>query len=239
MKQALAVAAALLLIALVSAVTLLKVSKAHCFSLTGHAICRVDTKQQMVALTFDDGPTAQGLDAVLPALRRYHAKATFFLIGKSVTAPLVHRIVSDGHEVGNHSFHHWRMVFRSSSFYDAEIRRTDALLRQAGAPKPTLFRPPFGKKLIGLPLAVERNGYRMIMWDSGDPPDRDPIVYARKVLEQVRTGSIVLIHPMSRPNTTERAALPLILDGLSSRGYRIVTVSELLASKSSSLPAAH
>jgi peptidoglycan/xylan/chitin deacetylase (PgdA/CDA1 family) len=239
MKRALAVAAVLLLVAVIGAVALLKISKAECFSLSGHAICRVDTQQKMVALTFDDGPTAQGLDAVLPALRRYHARATFFLIGKSVTAPLVHRIVANGHEVGNHSFRHWRMVFRSSSFYDEEIRRTDTLLRRAGAPKPTLFRPPFGKKLIGLPLAVERNGYRMIMWDSGDPPDRDPVVYARKVLENVRPGSIVLIHPMTRANTTERAALPLILDGLSRRGFRIVTVSELLAAKRPSPAAAH
>jgi peptidoglycan/xylan/chitin deacetylase (PgdA/CDA1 family) len=102
-------------------------------------------------------------------------------------------------------------------------------LRRAGAPKPTVFRPPFGKKLIGLPLAVERNGYRMIMWDSGDAPDRNPVIYARKVLDEVRPGSIILIHPMYSANATERAALPLILDGLAKRGFRMVTVSELLA----------
>ena len=93
-----------------------------------------------------------------------------------------------------------------------------------------MFRPPYGKKLVGLPLAVERSGKRMIMWDAGDPPDRDPAVYARKVLEKVRPGSIILIHPMSRANKTERAALPLILDGLAGRGFRMVTVSELLNS---------
>jgi len=145
----------------------------------------------------------------------------------------VQRIVADGHEIGNHSFNHHRMVYRSSEFYDDEIRRTDAVLQAAGAPKPTLFRPPFGKKLIGLPLAVDRNGKKMIMWDSGDPPDRVPEVYARKVLEQVRPGSIILIHPMYSANATERAALPLILEGLASRGLRMVTVSELLAAGAS------
>jgi peptidoglycan/xylan/chitin deacetylase (PgdA/CDA1 family) len=220
--------AAVLLLALLSAGALLKVSEAQCFSLTGQAICRVETSQPLVALTFDDGPTTQGLDAVLPQLRRYNAKATFFLIGQRSEAPLVRRIVAEGHEVGNHSFQHRRMIFRSSDFYDEEIRRTDAVLRRGGA-KPTLFRPPFGEKLIGLPLAVERNGYRMIMWDSGDPRDRDPVVYARKVLADVRPGSIVLIHPMTSSRATERAALPLILDGLARRGFRMVTVSELLA----------
>lgn len=210
---------------------LFKISKAQCFTLTGKAICRVETDQKLVALTFDDGPTKMGLDAVLPQLKLYNAKGTFFLIGAHAKPDFVRRIVADGHEVGNHSFRHRRMIFRSSGFYDEEIQRADAVLRQAGSPKPTLFRPPYGKKLIGLPLAIERNGYRMIMWDSGDPPDQDPVIYAQKVLEQVRPGSIVLIHPMYRAEATERAALPLILDGLAKRGYRMVTVSELLAAE--------
>ena len=228
MKRIWLLMAALLLVIPAVAVAILKISKAECYSLTGQAICRVETSQPLVAVTFDDGPTAQGLDAVLPLLKRYHAKGTFFLIGERVTPELVQRIVRDGHEIGNHSFNHYRMVFRKSSFYDEEIRATDEALVKAGAPKPVLFRPPFGKKLIGLPLAVERSGKRMIMWDSGDPPDRDPAVYARKVLDKVRPGSIILIHPMYSTNATERAALPIIMDGLARRGYRMVTVSELL-----------
>jgi peptidoglycan/xylan/chitin deacetylase (PgdA/CDA1 family) len=224
-------AAALLLIAvLVIAVGLLKVSKAECFTLIGDLTCRVDTTDKVVALTFDDGPSQEGVSSVVPVLARYRAKATFFVIGERVTPSLVRRIVAAGHEIGNHSFNHYRMVFRSSSFYDEEIRRTDAALIAAGAPRPTLFRPPFGKKLVGLPLAVKRNGKRMIMWDSGDPPDRDPRIYTEKILSQVRPGSIVLIHPMYSGNATERTALPLILNGLTKRGFRMVTVSELLAS---------
>jgi peptidoglycan/xylan/chitin deacetylase (PgdA/CDA1 family) len=76
----------------------------------------------------------------------------------------------------------------------------------------------------------------MIMWDSGDPPDRDPKVYAAKVLEQVRPGSITLIHPMYRANRTEREALPLILEGLKQRGYQMVTVSELIAAQNHRSP---
>ena len=78
---------------------LFKISKARCFTLTGEAICRVETDRKLVALTFDDGPTKAGLDAVLPQLKRYNAKGTFFLIGEHSKANLVRRVVGDGHEV--------------------------------------------------------------------------------------------------------------------------------------------
>lgn len=234
MKRWLYITAAVPLVALIAAAALNKISKAKCFTLTGHAICRVDTQQKLAALTFDDGPTQLGVDAVLPQLERYHAKATFFLVGASPEISLARRIAAGGHEIGNHSLTHKRMVGRSMAFYNDEIRKTDDILRAAGAPKPTLFRPPYGKKLFGLPLAVERNGYTMIMWDSGDPPDRDPKAYAAQVLAEVRPGSIILMHPMFRSRETERAALPLILDGLTRRGFRMVTVSELLTAKGSS-----
>jgi peptidoglycan/xylan/chitin deacetylase (PgdA/CDA1 family) len=219
-----AVAFALVLVAFAVS----RISKARCFSLTGHAVCRVETAAPVVALTFDDGPTALGLDTVLPLLRQHDAKATFFMIGKLAEPALVRRVVAEGHEIGNHSFHHKRMIFRSADFFADEIDRTDAVLQAGGAPRPALFRPPFGRKLFGLPVAVAESGKQMIMWDAGDPPDRDPQVYAQKVLEGVRPGSIILIHPMYSGNATERAALPLILDGLDRRGYRMVTVSTLL-----------
>lgn len=221
--------AALVVAVPILGVGLIKLSKAECFTLIGDVLCRAGTSEKLVALTFDDGPTQQGVDSVLPLLDRHGAKGTFFLIGERVAPPLVRRIVAAGHEIGNHSFNHHRMVFRSSSFYDEEIRRTDAVLMAAGAPRPALFRPPFGKKLLGLPLAVRRSGKRMVMWDSGDPPDRDPEAYAAKTLQQIRPGSIVLIHPMYSGNATERAALPIILSNLARRGYKMVTVSELLA----------
>jgi peptidoglycan/xylan/chitin deacetylase (PgdA/CDA1 family) len=228
--------ALLLLGLLLASFVVSRISKARCFALTGEAICRVETTAPLVALTFDDGPTERGLDAVLPLLGRYHAKATFFLIGKLAQPRLVARVVADGHEVGNHSFHHQRMIFHAADFYDAEIADTDAVLQRGGAAKPALFRPPFGRKLIGLPLAVARSGKRLIMWDAGDPPDRDPQTYARKVLRDVKPGSIILIHPMYAGNATERAALPLILAELARRGYRMVTVSQLLASAAETAP---
>jgi peptidoglycan-N-acetylglucosamine deacetylase len=105
------------------------------------------------------------------------------------------------------------------------------LLKTEGFAKPTLFRPPFGKRLIGLPLAVERADYRMIMWDVEDNAEQypDPKAYAADILARVKPGSIILMHPMYRHNQTARDALPLVLEGLKARGYRVVPVGELLA----------
>jgi peptidoglycan-N-acetylglucosamine deacetylase len=224
-----------ILSALAIALALYQVSKARCFALTGDLVCRVETERRLIALSFDDGPTEHGVDWVLPILSRHQARATFFLIGAEVEArpALVRRLLAQGHEVGNHSFSHDRMVARLPGFSDEEIARTDSALRRAGVPVPVLFRPPYGRKLIGLPRAVERNGYRMIMWDVEDPTHATtPQDYAEAVLSEVRPGSIILMHVMYRANRLAREALPLIVHGLRARGYRIVTVGELLRLRS-------
>ena len=225
-------AAAAVLVAL--AVLTFQISKARCFSLTGQAICRVETRERLVALSFDDGPTPQGVEWATAILAPRDAHATFFLIGGEVRGreALVRRLLAGGHEVGNHSYSHARMVGRSAGFYDREIAETDSLLRRSGVPAPNLFRPPYGKKLVGLPRAIERHGYRMIMWDVEDPPGattaRD---YAQQVVQEARPGSIILMHVMYKSNRVAREALPLVVDGLKARGFRVVTVGELLGDR--------
>jgi peptidoglycan/xylan/chitin deacetylase (PgdA/CDA1 family) len=214
-----------------AAFALFQVGKARCFSLTGEAICHVHTSEPVVALTFDDGPTAEGVQWATSMLRRSGAHATFFLIGAEIDRhePLVRRLLAEGHEIGNHSFSHVRMIGHSGAFYDAEIARTDAALRRAGVPSPSLFRPPYGKKLIGLPNALARHDYRMIMWDVEDPPGAEtPRAYAAQVVREARPGSIILMHVMYRGNRVAREALPLVVQGLQARGFRLVTVGELL-----------
>tara|TARA_B100000678_G_scaffold200845_2_gene168881 strand:+ start:629 stop:1366 length:738 start_codon:yes stop_codon:yes gene_type:complete len=214
-----------------SLVGLNALSKSKCFQLAGDVTCRVETERKIVALTFDDGPTPRGVAAVLPILDEYDAKATFFLIGKHMERhpQAASDIVAAGHELGNHTFSHQRNIGKSQGFYRSELGKTDTLLREAGSHS-GLFRPPFGRKLIGLPLEVDRAGLRTIMWDVEDRPEAfdDPEDYAADIVERVRPGSIILIHPMYRHSSTARAALPLILAQLRERGYDIVTVTELL-----------
>lgn len=208
-----------------------QLSKAHCVQLVGDLTCRVDTSSKIVALTFDDGPTPEGVDAVLRELEPRGITATFFLIGNRMERfpGQAERLVSAGHELGNHTYSHQRNLGRSQSFYAEEIAKTDRLLQRAGS-RTTLFRPPFGKRLIGLPLEVDRAGYRTIMWDVEDQPEKygEPQAYADDILARVRPGSIILIHPMHRHNQTAKDALPIILDGLQAKGFEVVTVSELL-----------
>ncbi len=223
--------AAALLVLLVIALAIRQVSKARCFVLTGQAICRVETNQPVVALSLDDGPSPTGTDAALFALGAAKVRATFFLIGRQVdrNPELVRRIVAAGHETANHSYNHRRMIFRPASFYDDEIWRGREALRRAGTDDAGLFRPPFGRKLVGLPLAAERQGRRIIMWDVADPDTEDAREFAEQVVREARPGSIILLHVMSRQNVAARAALPHILSGLERKGLRVVTVSELLA----------
>lgn len=209
-----------------------QVSRARCFVLVGSVTCRVETVKPLVALSFDDGPTVQGVEATLAALDRAKVKATFFLIGADAEKrpELVRRLAAAGHEIANHSYSHERMVGHSSRFYEEEIARTDAVLRKSGAAAPRLFRPPYGKKLLGLPRAVERSGYRMVTWDVEDPSDGggNAAGYAGQVVAEARPGSIILMHPMYEANRPARDALPLVLEGLKARGFHVVTVGELL-----------
>ncbi|HEX8625223.1 MAG TPA: polysaccharide deacetylase family protein [Allosphingosinicella sp.] len=233
------VAALVLTLAILEALWV--VSRARCFALVGEMICRVETDQPMVALTFDDGPTERGVAAALPHLRAGGARATFFLIGREVgeRPHLVRRIVAEGHEIANHSLTHQVMIGRSSAFYDSEIAEAHRRLIAAGAPSPKLFRPPFGKKLWGLPASARRHGYRMVMIDVEEPTTEDPRAYAERLVREAKPGSILLMHLMYRSNDTAREALPLVIRGLQARGFRIVTVGELLAAgRRDRLPAA-
>ena len=240
MSRRLWIVVALLLLAALLAVGLWQSAKARCFVWTGAVTCRVETLQPsagqpLVALSFDDGPTPEGVDAIMAALAAEEVHATFFLIGERMERwpGQARRLVVAGHEIGNHSYSHVRMIGHSADFYAAEIARTDALLRAEGVARPHLFRPPFGKKLFGLPLAVDRAGYRMVTWDVEDDTAAftTPRGYADAILRDARPGSIILMHSMYRHNQVARDALPLVLRGLKAKGFRIVTVGELLATE--------
>lgn len=219
------------IVIIVSAALVWQLSKARCIQLVGEVTCRVETEAKLVALTFDDGPTPEGVDAVLAELGPRGISATFFLIGSRMEKfpGQAERLIAAGHELGNHTYSHQRNLGRSQEFYAAEIAKTRALLQRAGSDT-KLFRPPFGKRLIGLPLEVERAGYRTIMWDVEDQPEKftEARAYAQDILARIRPGSIILIHPMYRHNQVARDALPIVLDGLQAQGYEVVTVSELL-----------
>jgi len=209
-----------------------KLSNARTWQLFGRIVDHVEAAAPVVALTFDDGPTAQFSAEVLEILRQRQVKATFFVVGEALdrNPELGRQIVADGHELGNHSYSHTRLILRPLSFIRQEIERTDHLIRQAGYQGEIQFRPPNGKKLILLPYYLATTGRNTITWTIApeSAPDQADQIVAR-VLEQARPGSIILLHVMYESRAESRAALPGIIDGLRANGYRFVTVSELLA----------
>jgi peptidoglycan-N-acetylglucosamine deacetylase len=124
-------------------------------------------------------------------------------------------------------------VLHTRQFIQREIESTDAVLRRVGVTDPIAFRPPYGRKLVLLPWYLWRHRRPTIMWDvdareEARIPSR-PDVVAVQILKDVKPGSIILLHPMGKERAGSRAAIGPIITGLKARGYRFVTVAELLA----------
>ena len=234
MRRRLLWLAATLVLGVLTLSGLHRLARARTFQLFGRLVPRVDTADRVVALTFDDGPTRERVDSLVSTLASRGVRATFFVTGSELAhAPDAGRkLVQAGHELGNHTFHHDHMVLRSPAFVRREIEETDALIRDAGYHGDIYFRPPFGYKLVGLPWFLWRTGRTSVTWDL--EPDSFPRVAAsaegitRHVVERVRPGSILLLHVWYPSRETSRAAVPLVIDALQARGYRFVTVGELL-----------
>lgn len=217
------------------AIGLWQLSKSRTWQLAGTLVPRVETTDSLVALTFDDGPMPGYTDSVLAILRRNEVAATFFVTGRETELNLVEarKLVEAGHQLGNHSYSHKQMVMKGPYEIYEEIVRTDSAIRKAGYIGPIYFRPPFGKKLFMLPWFLSRENRVSVTWDI--EPESYPEVrnsarsIAAHIGQKVRPGSIILLHAMYPSGSESRKSLPLFIDDLKRRGYRFVTVSELIA----------
>ena len=218
---------------LAAAVGLYLLMNARCYQLLGDLVCHGANDHKHIALTFDDAPSEHTSDAVLAVLAEKNVKATFFMIGENMARhpQAAQRIAAAGHELGNHSYSHRRFLLRSPAFIAREIEDTNTLIRAAGYHGPIHFRPPYGKKLLGLPWYLARHHITTVMWDSEPARQQPPSVEAitAAALAQAHNGAIILLHPFC-PDAcrAEREALPHIIDGLRAQGYTLTTVSELL-----------
>jgi peptidoglycan-N-acetylglucosamine deacetylase len=183
-----------------------------------------------VAIGFDDGP-ARDTGAFVSMLERTKAKATFFMIGRQINGSYratVLRELRDGDAVGDHSFTHADLT-RSGRTY-GELDATIRAIRSLSGYTPCVFRPPYGAYSPSVVRVARSLGLATVMWNV-DPRDwalPGTHAIAQQVLAQVRPGSIIISHDGGGPRGETLAAYPSIIASLRARGYRIVTIPELL-----------
>jgi peptidoglycan-N-acetylglucosamine deacetylase len=211
------------------------VMNSRTFQFGGRIVSRVETSAPLVALTFDDGPSAGYTEDVLAVLAGHGVRATFFTIGQNTERNMVQarQLVAAGHELGNHTYSHQRMIFKDPAFVWDEMDRTDVLIRQAGYGGTISVRSPNCKKLVVFPLYLAQTERLNVTFDvepdsiAGIAEDAEKMV--DYTMRTTRPGSIILLHAENGSRDATRHALPRIIEGLQARGYRFVTVSELLA----------
>ena len=201
---------------------------------------RVDTPERVVALTFDDGPHPLYTAGLLDVLDHYHVRGTFFMIGRQVDRyPGIARAVAlRGHEIGNHTYTHPRGMWKiSESKAEDEIRRCETSIRRATGRHTTLFRAPRGSFGSRTRVAARDLGYTTAHWslcaDKKITPT--PEGMARRVAGRARPGDIILVHDgRTAVRWRDVVATALIIEKLQARGFKFVTVSQLMGRKRAS-----
>lgn len=194
-----------------------------------------------IALTFDDGP-GEATPQILDMLGKAGVRATFFLCGGNVERfpQLARRIAEEGHEIGNHTYSHPRLLWRTPGKIAWEIERAQNVIAHHTGRQPALFRPPYGLRWFGLFPILSQRKMMAVMWSVNGYDWRLPArEIAGRVLRGAGSGSIILLHDgvpphqsASRQPTVE--ALEQVVRELQGR-YRFVTISEMQSERDTTL----
>lgn len=193
----------------------------------------LSSERKVIALTFDDGPSANTTPEVLNILRENDIRATFFLVGKNLknSPEIGQQLVAEGHAVGNHTWHHWRRLMTEFTA-TREIEDTARLIQEITGVKTSLFRPPNGYLYNGLVDYARQRKDVVVMWSVSSDDWRGAGVPVEKlvdkVLRELHPGAIALMHDGDSDRQNMLQALPIIIEQLTQRGYEFVTVPELL-----------
>lgn len=196
-------------------------------------IHRIDSQKKLVALTFDDGPDPKYTPLILETLHRNGVPATFFVLGSQADRypKVMQWIKKAGHEIGNHGYHHFDLnKLTEQEIYD-EIKRAEKSIYRTTGILSQYYRPPGGVMTHDVVNAVQSSGYDLIHW-SVDPRDwsleRTASIIANSVKKNVTSGDIVLFHDGGLNQRQTLAALQDLITDLRARGYKFVTVSQLM-----------
>jgi peptidoglycan/xylan/chitin deacetylase (PgdA/CDA1 family) len=208
-------------------------------SVFGKVYYKGNYPEKVVALTFDDGPNEPYTSEILDILASHNVKATFFVIGKNVELypETAKRMIAEGHVLGNHSYsHNANHALTEYGAKDLAVAQ-EAIFNTVGV-RPHLYRPPHGKKSPWELEEVKKQGLIEVTWSvsTGELNGATPLSVAQKIVSETHPGEIILLHDgygtlhdCSRADKSLTVeALPLIIEKLQAKGYRFVTVPELL-----------
>lgn len=189
---------------------------------------KIDTSKPMVALTFDDGPSAH-TERLLDILDKYSAKGTFFVIGNTLDnrKNTVKRIVYSGHEIGGHSWNHRQFTNLSEEEVKDQIMMTRAKIYEITGVDSCLVRPPYGAFNDSVKSVAEETGVSYINWsvDTLDWKTKNADAVYNEIMKDVSDGAIILCHDLHK---TTVDAMERVVPALIEKGYQLVTVSDLL-----------
>ena len=188
--------------------------------------------QNKVYLTFDDGPIPEVTPWVLKTLREYRAKATFFCIGENIQKhpELFQKLLSEGHSIGNHTFHHLKGTKTSLKGYleDVALGQDQIAKHTTQNPKkPKLFRPPYGRMTHSQAKSLLGEEYQIIMWTvlSYDWDLKvSPEQCLQNVIKNLQPGSIVVFHDSLKAKNNLEFALPKVLAYIREKGWECATL---------------
>jgi peptidoglycan/xylan/chitin deacetylase (PgdA/CDA1 family) len=201
----------------------------------GPTLSRLPGTDNVVSITFDDGPNPHATPLILDVLRRERVHGTFFVLGRHAERwpGLVRRMADEGHQLGNHGYWHRKLHRRSPAYVRADLTRGTEEIERASRVRPRHFRAPHGFRSpwvtpIARSLGQQTVGWSLGVWDSARPGANQ---IARRAVEGLHAGSILLLHDGDgydadgdRIQTAE--ALPMIIDGLRERGFRFTTLPD-------------
>lgn len=200
---------------------------------------RANVQDKVVALTFDDGPSPIWTPRILDELKKAGVKATFFMVGNHVERypDLARRVLEEGHEIGNHTYDHHVLLYYTMDELEKEIKKAEAAIRSATGQTTVYFRPPKAWLTNAEKQKIKDMGYTIVLWSLNS---KDWVTFHDKqitsyILRNIRPGDIVLFHDSGGAFSTEGGnrkqtvkTIPRLVRKLKEKGYRFVTISELL-----------
>lgn len=195
----------------------------------------IDLNKPMVALTFDDGPSLEYTTRIVNQLKKYEARATFFVLGSKLESKSIQKLLQDsyanGNEIASHTYNHYNLANLSSSSIISEATKTEGAIQKITGAEVLLTRPPYGS----FNNTVRANIYTpLILWsiDTKDWQTRNAGQTFSVTLNSVKDGDIILMHDIYEQTAV---AAEQIIPELVNKGYQLVTVSELATYKKVSL----